>query len=177
MILDVLSCLIDDDKKYYKCFDMLRDLVEKNSEFKKKLEEGFFSGKVEGFSPDVWDKIAKQNVRRINSFTDVFVEGANLGYCTVASKQLSYSFNGCQICGGVVPLLVGTVNCIDGSHTWMVCDNKIYDTSLMLIIDEGFAKESLGYIEENRYDPNRDFRYSAAKEYTLDEDIRKSSCR
>ncbi len=175
--MDILSLLIDDDKKDYKCFDALRKLVLENDTFKKNLEEGFFSDKVEGFTSDVWEKIAKQNVRRINSFTDVFVDGANEGYCTVASKQLSYSFNGCQICGGVVPLLIGTKNCVDGSHTWMVFNNKIYDTTLMLIIDESFAKEKLGYIEENRYNPNIDAYYSAAKEFALDENLRKSSHR
>jgi len=65
-------------------------------------------------------------------------------------------------------VLAGTKNCVDGSHTWLVENGKIYDTTLMLIIDEVFAKESLGYKEENRYDPNRDKFYSAAKEFTLD---------
>lgn len=173
--MDVLSFLIDDDKKDYKCFDTLKMLTSENETFRKGLEDGYFSGKVEGFGSDVWDKIARQNIRRINSFTDVFVDGANIGYCTVASKQLSYSFDGCEICGGVVPLLAGTKNCVDGSHTWMVCNHKIYDTTLMLIIDEEFAKQKLGYVEENRYNPNQDAYYSSAKEFTLDENLRKSS--
>lgn len=173
--MEILSYLIDDDKKEYKCFNTLKDLIISNNDFKEKLEEGYFTGKVEAFGKEEWEKIAKQNVRRIKSFTDVFVDGANIGYCTVASKQLSYSFSGCQICGGVVPILAGTKNCDDGSHTWMVYNGKIYDTTLMIIIDEKFAKEQFGYVEENRYDPNCDAYYSAAKEFTLDENLRKSS--
>lgn len=166
--MDVLDFLIDEDKRNYKCFDALKELVSSNEEFCERLTDGYFSSKVEGFSADVWEKIGKQNIRRINSFTDIFVDGANIGYCTVASKQLSYSFDNCYICGGVVDVLAGTKNCVDGSHTWLVENGKIYDTILMLIIDEVFAKESLGYKEENRYDPNRDKFYSAAKEFTLD---------
>lgn len=173
--MNVLDFLIDDDKKDYKCFDTLKELVYENEDFRDRLLDGYFSSKVEGFSADVWEKISKQNVRRINSFTDVFVDGANIGYCTVASKQLSYSFDNCQICGGVVPVLAGTKNCEDGSHTWLVFDGKVYDTTLMLIIDEKFAKESLGYREENRYDPNRDRYYSAAKEFTLDSNLRNTT--
>lgn len=175
--MDILKYLIDDDKINYKCFDALKDIVNSNDEFREVLKDGYFSGKIEAFGNDIWEKISKQNVRRINSFTDVFVDGANIGYCTVASKQLSYSFNGCQICGGIVPILVGTKNCDDGSHTWMVYNGKIFDTTLMLVIDENFAKERLGYIEENRYNPNQDAYYLAAKEFTLDENLRKKSSR
>ena len=161
--MDVLNFLIDDDKKDYKCFDTLRELTQKNEVFRDRLTDGYFSAKVEGFSADIWEKISKQNIRRINNFTDIFVDGANIGYCTVASKQLSYSFDNCYICGGVVPFLAGTKNCDDGSHTWLVDNGKVYDTTLMLVIDEKFAKESLGYNEENRYNPNTDKFYSAAK--------------
>lgn len=158
----------------YKCFDVLKELVNSNNDFCEALKDGYFSGKVEAFGNDTWEKISKQNIRTINSFMDVFMEGTNIGYCTVASKQLSYSFNDCQICGGLLPILAGTKNCEDGSHTWMIHNGKIYDTTLMLVIDEGFAKERLGYIEENRYDPNKDVYYSAAKEFTLDESLRKN---
>lgn len=45
----------------------------------------------------------------------------------------------------------------------------------MLVIDEKFAKESLGYNEENRYNPNTDKFYSAAKEFTLDSSLSRST--
>ena len=114
-----------------------------------------------------------QNIRGINSFEDVFIDGANLGYCTVAAKQLSYSLNTCYICGGVLPILAGTNNCPDGSHTWISADSKVIDTTLMLIIDENYSK-SIGYIEENRYNPNVDPIYLATKEWTNDKGIKKS---
>ena len=71
--MDVLNFLIDDDKKDYKCFDTLRELTQKNEVFRDRLTDGYFSSKVEGFSADVWEKIGKQNIRRINSFTDILV--------------------------------------------------------------------------------------------------------
>ena len=95
-----------------------------------------------------------------------------IGYCTVASKQVSYSFNSCYICGGILPLLIGTRNCTDGSHTWIECDGKVIDTTLMLIMSKRYAN-MLGYIEENRYDPNLDPIYRATKEFTNDSNLKK----
>lgn len=172
--MDVLNFLLDDDKKHYKCFDTLKEITQKNKSFRDKLTEGYISAKVEGFSEYIWEMIGSQNIRRVNSFTDVFVDGANIGYCTVASRQLSYSFNNCYICGGVVPFLAGTENCDDGSHTWIVFNGKVYDTTLMLVIDEEFAKNSLGYIEQNRYNPSTDTVYLAAKAFTLDSSLSES---
>lgn len=41
----------------------------------------------------------------------------------------------------------------------------------MLIIDKDYA-EKIGYIEENRYNPNNDYIYLATKEFTNDPDIK-----
>ena len=108
----------------------------------------------------------------VNIFVDVFIDGNNQGYCTVCAKQVSYSLDTCYICGGILPILKGTSNCPDGSHTWIEYQDKIIDTTLMLIIDNSL-KNDLGYIEENRYNPNNDPVYSAAKEFTNDASLRK----
>ncbi len=107
----------------------------------------------------------------INSFEDVFIDGANIGYCTVASKQLSYSLDKCYICGGILPILKGTKNSIDGSHTWITHNNEIIDTTLMLIINKEYERK-LGYIEQNKYDPNFDPIYLATKEFTNDDNLK-----
>jgi len=167
----ILEFLVDKDKFDYKCYDTLKELVEKNESFKQIIIDGYKSGKLYGFTEDLWDKIRKQNIRNINSFEQVFKDGANIGYCTVAAKQLSYSLDFCFLCGGVLPILKGTKNCEDGSHTWIWYDNNIIDTTLMLIINEDYAK-ALGYIEENRYNPNLDEQYSATKSFTLDPNLK-----
>ena len=89
---ELLKLVINEERKDYGCYKILRDLVENNPDFRKKLQEGIAQGKIYGFNEDVWEKIALQNIRNIDSFETVFKKGYNLGNCTPASKQLSYSF-------------------------------------------------------------------------------------
>lgn len=166
----MLKLLTGEERYDYKCFDELKRLFNCNEDFKNFVVEGYSKGEISGFNEELWDRIKSQNIRKINSFEDVFRDGANIGYCTVASKQLSYSLDECYICGGVLPLLKGTTNCEDGSHTWIVCDNRVIDTTLMLIMTEEYANK-MGYLEQNRYDPNVDPVYLAAKEFTNDKTI------
>lgn len=151
--MELLDLLIDIDKKEYKCYSELLKLLSQNQEFKNAIVQGVKEGKIRRFDEELWEKIRTQNIRAINNFEDVFIDGTNIGYCTVASKQLSYSLDDCYICGGVLPILKGTENCDDGSHTWILHNSEIIDTTLMLIIDKDYA-EKIGYIEENRYNPN-----------------------
>ena len=171
--MNIINELIEEDKFDYKCFDELKRLLNENEYFKNIVIEGYQNGKIFGFPNELWDKIRSQNIRRINSFEDVFKDGANIGYCTVASKQLSYSFSSCFICGGILPLLKGTKNCLDGSHTWIQYEDYIIDTTLMLIVHINYANK-IGYIEENKYNPNNDQIYLSTKEFTNDESLKKS---
>jgi len=165
--MEIEQLLITEKKKEYKCYEELRKLINNNESFRNFLLEGCINGKITGFTEDIWEKIKNQNIRRINSFEEVFRDGANIGYCTVAAKQLSYSFENCYLCGGVLPILKGSKNCEDGSHTWLEVQNKIIDTTLMLVIDKDYAIK-LGFNEQNRYNPNLDPVYLAAKEFTND---------
>lgn len=169
--MEILDCLIDKNRKHYKCYDELKKILSENDQIKSIIVHGYANGKISGFTEEMWESIQKQNIRRIDNFEDVFRDGANIGYCTVASKQLSYSLDCPYICGGTLSLLEGTKNCKDGSHTWICNQKKIIDTTLMLIIDETYASY-LGYVEENRYNPNLDPIYRAAKEFTLDPSIK-----
>lgn len=162
------------DRKEYKGTKIMRELLENNEEFRNIIIEGIKSGKIDGFDDELWTKIDNQNIVRINSFLDVFKEGANLGYCTVAAKQLSYSFpNDCLIAGGVVEFLKGTENSKDGSHTWIVWNGKIYDTTFMVSIDLEYANR-LKYVQENIYNPMEDDKYCARKEFTNDPSLNTS---
>ena len=149
-----------------------KNFIKKRFRIKKIIEIGIDSGKVYGFPDFLWQKIQNQNIRNIDSFESVFRDGANKGYCTVASKQLSYSLTNCFIAGGLLPILIGTDNCQDGSHTWIIVDNYIIDTSLMLIIEEEYAK-CIGYLEISRINPNHDPIYLATKDFTNDISIKK----
>lgn len=154
----------------YKCFDLLKEKLQ-DEKFKNIIEKGIREGKITGFTEDMWSLIDNQNVRIISNFTDIFKDGYNIGGCTTVSKQLSYSYDNVYICGGVLDILRGTKNSINGEHTWLEVGNKIIDTSLMLVIDLSL-KDDIGYKESNRYNPNTNPIYCATKEFTNDENLK-----
>ena len=176
--MELLNLLIDEDKKEYKCYSILKELLQTKPQFKQIIIEGIQEGKIRKFDEELWEKIKLLNIRTrgIKDFEEYFKLGKNIGNCTNASIELSYCFNGIEICGGTLSVLEGTQNSPDGSHTWIRKYPEIIDTSLMLIIDEEYAKK-LGYIEENKYNPNRNPRYQAAKEYANDKSLREPKTR
>ncbi len=157
MINEILKSICRQGTENYKCYNILKDLLTKNDDFRDKIINGIKENKISGFSEELWNNLNKQNIRfrGINDFDDIFRNGFNLGYCTPCSKQVSYSLKSCYIRGGLFPILKGTDNCPNGEHTWIEYDGRILDTSLMLDIDLDY-KDILGYIEENRYNPNID---------------------
>ena len=174
--MEILNELINNERFNYKCFDLLKQLLNENLEFRNIIEKGVKEHKIFGFNEELWTKINNQNIRGIDNFESVFRDGANIGYCTVAAKQLSYSLDNPYICGGTVKYLVNTPKSPDGSHTWILNDNYIIDTTLMLIIDKSYMNK-LGYVEENKYNPNIDPIYNAAKDFTLDTSLKKERTR
>ena len=158
----------------YHCYDTLKQILKNNNDMMNIIAKGIENNQIYGFSEELWEELSHQNLRSpgVVSFVDVFRDGYNQGYCTVCAKQVSYSLDTCYLCGGILPILKGTINCPEGAHTWIEYDNKIIDTTLMLVIDNSY-KDALGYIEENRYNPNNDPIYSATKEFTNDVSIRK----
>ena len=170
----IMDNICTDETRDYKCYNTILDLITKNVEFRKTIFNGIVDGKISGFSQNLWDKISSQNIRApvVNKFCEVFKDGYNQGYCTVCSKQVSYSFNNCYLCGGNLPILIGTTNCPNGDHSWIEKDNYIIDTTLMLIIDKTYA-DNLGYILDNKYNPNENDNYLASKEYANDQSFKR----
>ena len=122
----------------------------------------------------MWNLIDAQNIRVINSFEDIFATGFNIGECTTVTKQFSYSFDNILICGGDVGFLENTKNSDEkGKHTWMLKDGVIYDKSLMILIDENYAYEFLGYKELKRDNHSKDRIYNNAKEFARDNNLKK----
>lgn len=163
---------IDERYREYKGFDFIKKISQNNPEFAETLEKALFNGKAEFFGEEIFEALDEQNHRIIPSTVDIFREGYNVGGCTTCSIQLSYAFNHCNICGGTLSPIIGTKNSPEGEHTWVVKDKKVYDTSLMLIFDEGLAPE-FGYNMENSYNPNIDPIYRSAKHFTNDKNLRR----
>lgn len=175
MIADILEHLYSERKDYKGLSEMIR-LLNNNEEFRKLIIEGIKENKINGFSEELWEMIKNQRIRASINFTDVFREGLNIDRCTVAAKQLSYSFNTCYIAGGTLSYLIDSpfAKAKDGRHTWIIHERKIYDTTLMLVIDEDYVPK-LGYILENKCNPNLSPTYLAAKEFTNDMSIKMPS--
>lgn len=171
--MEIIDFFVTESRKNYKCYSELKRLLIENETFRNIIINGVKENKIIGFPEELWSKINSQNIRTINNFEDVFRDGANIGYCTVASKQLSYSLDNCNLCGGVLPILKGTTNCEDGSHTWISHNGKVIDTTLMLVIDEEYSKK-IGYIEQNRYNPSVDPVYMASKDFATDKSVQNS---
>ena len=55
---EILKLVIDEKRRDFKCFEMLKYYYETNPEFAAFIKEGIFSGKVKGFSDDLWNKMA-----------------------------------------------------------------------------------------------------------------------
>ena len=176
---EILYRIIPEEYSDYHCFDMLKKILSENEEFRIKIETGIKEEKIKGFEKELWESLGNQNIRikGINNCLDIFKNGWNEGRCTTMSTQVSYSMSYCNICGGILPILIGTTNSPDGSHTWIEKDGKIYDTTLMLVIDKKYAKEIIGYLEEKRNNPNLSPMYIAAKEYTNDPHLKRKNSR
>lgn len=150
----------------YRCFDILRKLL-KIDQFRKLIVVGIVNNEVRPFNDNIWETFSQMNFRGCSNLEEAFKLGLNLGNCTNFSKEIGYAFKGCDICGGGVPLLVGTENCPNGNHTWMEYGGLIYDTSLMIIMTREFSRK-LGYVEENRYPISETVGYEAKEEYAND---------
>lgn len=168
----ILKSLIDDDLYEFKCFDILKQKLKEDSKFYELIKEGINDGLITKFPRDLFDNVCAQNIRAPFKPIQLFVDGANIGNCTIMSKIVSYSLDNCYICGGTLKAIKGTKNSPDGRHTWISYNGKIIDTSLMIQINEQLMNK-LGYIEENRYNPNQDHIYLAAKEFANDNTINK----
>lgn len=134
-----------------RCFELFWSLYGNSEKFKKIMNEGIKEfggdGTIRFFDKEEWDRISELvfNLHNIHSFNDFFINGLNIGSCLFTSEILSYSYDDVDYVEGVLPILAGTYNCKEGRHKWLERDGKIYDTSLMLIIDKYKWGEKLGY--------------------------------
>lgn len=161
--IDLEDIFINNNCKNYKCFDILKGLLQDKS-FRKKLVIGIINGEVRPFNDNIWETFSQMNYRGCFNLEEAFKLGLNIGNCTNFAQEIGFIFEDSEICGGVVSLLSGTENCPIGIHTWMEYGGLIYDTSLMIIMTKEFSHE-LGYIEENRYPLSETAGYEAKVKY------------
>ena len=177
-VQEILKFLIDEDLMDFKCFDILKEKLQTDLQFRETVKKGISEGLIDKFPRELFDKICEQNIRAPFEPIQIFIDGANLGNCTIMSKMISYSLPAPDLCGGTLKVLEGTKNSPDGSHTWVSYRTSvkeqpiIIDPSLMIMIRENFSKE-FGYVEENRYDPRIDRYYNAAKDFANDKSIKR----
>ena len=167
--MDIEKALIAEGTENYKCYDFLKTQL-KDSRFYEYVKKGLEEGLVFGFPNDLWTKIGDLNWYGNLDSIEEFSTGNNIGNCANESEMVSYCFRNCYVCGGELPLLVGTKNSPDGRHSWISKDGYVIDTSLMLIIEEKYSKE-LGYNEQVRINPNLNNIYSARKEFVNDKTL------
>ncbi|MBP5684318.1 MAG: hypothetical protein J6X02_03580 [Bacilli bacterium] len=166
----------------YGCYNILKDLLNNNDQFREIFVKGISDGTISFFSEELWNMIRQQNfippMNEIDDFIDFFKKGYNIGTCGWTTRQLSYSFDNISIVAGTLAKLKGTFNSEkEGGNFWLEDDKQIIDTSLMLIIDKSL-KDTIGYSEEKRLEPYelaRNQRYQERKYFTLDKSIKKST--
>ena len=135
-INELLKELIDEDIIDYKCFDLLKSKLMEDINFLDTIINGVQNGLIAKFPRELFDKVCDQNIRAPFEPIQLFIDGANIGNCTIMSKIISYSLNYCDICGGTLKPLIGTKNSPDGRHTWVSFNRTIIDPSLMIQINE-----------------------------------------
>ena len=89
---------------------------------------------------------------KVSYLDEVFKLGLNIGHCGLTAKYLVVNIPNAELYYGKLPALTGTKNSPTGGHAWVVFDNFVIDTSLMISLSVQKAKE-LGYIFEKRIDP------------------------
>lgn len=120
-------------------------IANKNPDFRKAYIHGVKHGLIqrfpEGFLNDM--RSIYLAVRECTLY-DFFINGCNVGRCREAANYLTRMFPQWAVYIGLLPAIKGTLRSPGGEHAWLVSNGKIYDTSLLLIVDEEYAA-NLGY--------------------------------
>lgn len=177
--LNKIVAFLFSGREEYKGISLFCKLCQTNPEFFTLVREGILVETIKPFSDQDWDKINNQNIRGIDNFETVFKLGLNIGNCTNASRQLSYSYNDVSLCSGTNDFLIGTQNALSGEHSWLEDRNDIIDTTLMVRINKIWSAK-FKYNLEVIFSPS-DLSgspiYSAAKEFANDPYIKQNKKR
>lgn len=121
------------------------DVALKDKTFKVVYDYGVENGLINLFSKELIDKMKQIYVEKLNcTLFNYFKNGSNIGFCLPACEYFSNMFEEYEIYKGILPAIKNTKRSPNGEHAWIVSNGIIYDTSLLLLIDERLAKY-LGY--------------------------------
>ena len=166
----IIESLDEYNLKDAKCYDILREKLEHDN-FKKIVIKGEKTADIKGIPAIIFDHL--EQCMGSKKFNEFFNEGHNLGNCTGTSEIISYILQGENfICGGILPLIRGTKNSPDGSHTWIEYGDYIIDPTLMLMISSRF-KRILGYIQTSKLESDKSQILNARKEFFNDKSIKR----
>ena len=116
------------------------DVALEDSNFKCAYDFGIKNGLIMPFDESFMEPISFIHC----SLYDYFKRGDNIGFCLEACEYLSEMFDEYEIYKGILPAIKGTERSLNGEHAWLISDGIIYDSSLLLAIDESLSKY-LGY--------------------------------
>lgn len=83
---------------------------------------------------------------------EIYINGFNIGHCGLTSRYIARKFSQAKLYYGTANLLVGTKLSPNGEHAWLVMDDFLIDTTLMICIPLSMA-EFLGYVPNKQIAP------------------------
>jgi len=87
-----------------------------------------------------------------NTLGEIYSYGFNIGHCGLTSRYVVRAFDDARLFYGKSSLLVDTKNAPNGEHAWVVLNDFVIDTTLMICVPIDKAKE-LGYVQEKEIAP------------------------
>lgn len=154
-----------------KALEFRNGILENNSDFNNNIIYGKSNGLIRDFGEEevnIFNLLSNNVVT--GDIVKAFEQGYNIGRCRYFAHTLSYAFEDCSIITGKLPILEGTPGSPNGIHVWLEVEDKIYDTTLLMVINKEYLNK-LGYIEQNRLDDDviqNDEIYKARKERFFD---------
>lgn len=94
-------------------------------------------------------KLDKMYEETIFNMSEVYKQGFNIGHCGLTSRYLVQNLKNSDLYYGKFSGLVGTKRSEKGGHAWVVQDELVIDTTLMIMLPIDKAKE-IGYTFERK---------------------------
>lgn len=80
---------------------------------------------------------------------EIYKQGFNIGHCGLTSRYIARKYSQAALYYGKASLLIGTDKSPNGEHAWVIIENYLIDTTLMICIPLDISK-FLGYIPEKQ---------------------------
>ena len=71
---------------------------------------------------------------KTKTLEEIYKYGFNIGHCGLTSRYLAIKFPTAKLQYGTCKLLIGTKNAPNGEHSWIIINNHLIDSTLMISI-------------------------------------------